>query len=266
MKRTIVFLLIVSMLAVLCGCGKAMPGQEEPKQESMPTRETAPNQAPAAIEGPGFDTPEDAILAYAGALQKGDVQEILSTFAVETYVDNFDLSAYLENTGAYTVAVQQPIPSSDAYTRELNLIARQYHITRNLTYMYMGLGKVENYVAPIPFNGDPYEEPAQLVAALVNDNWMDTLAKLETGRVLRLEDLFDKSGQMNASLEGQRKSLNCEELVPLALEVTIDSQRYYLCVDAACYNGRWYNCNFFGTIGAYLGADALHGGLYLLED
>ena len=261
MKRIIVWLLLVSMLAALCGCDQEMPGQE-----TTPTGETAPTQVSAAIEGPGFDSPEDAILAYAMALQKGDLREILSTFAVETYVDNYDLEAYLENTGAYTVAVQQPIPSADAYTRELNRMARQYHITRNLTYMYMGLGQVENYVSPIPFNGDPYEEPAQLVAALTNDNWMDTLAKLETGKVLRLEDLFEKSEQMYNSLEGQRKYLHCEELVPLALEVTIDTQRYYLCVDAACYNGRWYNCNFFGSIGVYLGADALHGGLYPLED
>lgn len=268
MNQKIISLLIACVLLVLCGCNAVSPSREESaqNQETNPNQEVVIVQAPTTVEGPGFDSGEEAILAYARALQKGDVQEILSTFAIETYVDKYDLTAWIENSGTYTISAQQPIPSSDEYTMGLNRIGRQYNITKNLTYMYMTLGKVENFVSPIIFNGEPYDKPSELVDDMVIYNWMDMLAKMEIGSVLRFEDLFQDVEQVNRALENYKRYLNCQELIPLAVELTIDGEQYYLCVDVACYDGRWYNCNFFGTIGVYLGADALGGGLYPLED
>ena len=271
MKKRIVCLLMACVMLLMCGCdmiSELTDALKEPDrpQESVAVQAPAAQPVPSTVEGPGFNSPEEAILAYARALQKGDVQEILSTFAIETYVDKYDLTAWIENSGAYTISAQQPIPSSDEYTMGLNRIARQYNITKNLTYMYMTLGKVENFVSPITFNGEPYDKPSELVDDMVIYNWMDMLAKMEIGNVLRFEDLFQDVEQVNRALENNKRYLNCQELIPLAVELTIDGEQYYLCVDVACYDGRWYNCNFFGTIGIYLGASALGGGLYPLED
>ena len=48
-----------------------------------------------AIEGPGFDSPEEAVSAYLEALKNGDAAGMLSTFAIETYVAEMDAQAYL---------------------------------------------------------------------------------------------------------------------------------------------------------------------------
>lgn len=268
MKKRIVSLLVACVLIMLCGCDKIPMKAENPTetQESTPAREPETPQGPVTVEGPGFDSPEEAILAYAKALQKGDVQEILSTFAVETYVENFDLTAWIDNSGAYTIAGSQPIPSADDYTMGLNLVARQYEITRNLTNMYLTLGKVENFVSPITFNGDPYDKPSELVDDMVIYNWMDMLAGMEIGDILDCEAVGHDPINMNRVLWYQLQYLRCEELVPLALELTIDGESYCLCVDVARYGEKWYNCDPFGTLAFYLGADALSGGLYPLEN
>ena len=63
MKKILTFLLALALCAGLCACGAGK------------------------VEGRGYGSPEEAVLAYAEALQAGDVKKILKTFAIETYVE-----------------------------------------------------------------------------------------------------------------------------------------------------------------------------------
>ena len=54
------------------------------------------------MEGPGYDSPEEAVTAYLEAMKKGDARGMLSTFAIETYVAEMDAQAYLERMWAFT--------------------------------------------------------------------------------------------------------------------------------------------------------------------
>ena len=49
------------------------------------------------VEGPGYTSAEEAARAYAEALKAGDLNAMLSTFAVESYVEHFDMAAYIED-------------------------------------------------------------------------------------------------------------------------------------------------------------------------
>ena len=267
MKKAIIWMLILCMLFSLCGCDPSTYGKQSPNTESSAANQTnAMDQDLDKVEGSGYASPEEAILAYAQALKQADVDEIIATFAIETYVEHFDLTAYIENTGVYSYGISQPIPSADAYTAELNRVARQYQISKNLTNMYMSMGKVENFFTPITFNGDPYGKPSELVDDLVIYNWMDMLSKLEIGQVLTVDDLALDSEGLSKTLENQKKYLCCDELVPLAVELTMDGEDYFLCVDLACYDGIWYNCNPMGMLGMLMDADVLSGGLVSLEE
>lgn len=48
------------------------------------------------IESRGYKSPEDAAKAYLEAFMNNDIDQMLSTFAVETYVKNFDLEKYVD--------------------------------------------------------------------------------------------------------------------------------------------------------------------------
>lgn len=64
-------------------CGAARPRVSTPETEFM-------------CEGAGFDSPYDAVQSYIDALNAGDVSAMLSTFAIETYVDNMDAAEAID--------------------------------------------------------------------------------------------------------------------------------------------------------------------------
>lgn len=76
-KRTISSLLLVFLLLNLSACNLRLPGT---------TRK---------FEGPGYKSASEAATAYAEYLCKSDFDSMLSTFAIETYTENYDLKAYI---------------------------------------------------------------------------------------------------------------------------------------------------------------------------
>lgn len=250
MKKILSILLVICTLLALCGCSK----DEEP-------------QASATIEGSGFKSPEKAILAYAEALQSGDVKEILSTFAIETYVDNMDMEEYLSASGYY--AMPTGLVSQDDYSREIRSIQRQYQLTQQLSYMYMNhseAGIPENG-APVPlppFSTSEYDSVDDFIDAMSVEDWAEILEEMVIGDVLTFEDFFPEKAEderFMEMLEKRADQYGCDEIVPLAVEITLDGVDYYLCMDVACYDGKWYNLSLLGTIGTMLGVPSMAGGL-----
>lgn len=245
MKRFFAILLVICTLLALCGCSKS---------ESAKSSDT--------IEGRGFKSAEKAILAYAEALQSGDVKEILSTFAIETYVDNMDMEAYLEQTGAYMLS--DGLVSEDDYSREIRLIKRQSDIAWKLGYLY-----INHTEAGFPENGQlvsirkEYETADKFIDAMIVEDWAEILEEMEIGDVLTAEDIIpDKlTEDYFKHLERQADIYGYDEIIPLAIEITLDGVDYYLCADAACYDGTWYIQNISGMIGTMLGANTMSCGL-----
>lgn len=253
MKKILAILLVICTLLALCGCSKDS-GEEQDESVSG---------ASVTLEGKGFKSPEKAAQAYAEALQSGDVREILSTFAIETYVENMSVEDYIAYTGAYSLTSGPA--GDDSYCQEIRMVQRQNQICTILTSLYMYHSSYGVVSAPIPYRNDPYGTPAELMEDLVVEDWMKLLKKMEIGDVLSAEDLMpDKiSDGYISNLETRAEYYGCDEIVPLAVEITLDGVDYYLCVDAACYDGKWYNLSPNGTIGAMMGAGQDTG--YLVE-
>ena len=49
----------------------------------------------------GFDTPEEAITAFCEALKEYDFEKALSTFALESYCENYDYAGFIERLRAF---------------------------------------------------------------------------------------------------------------------------------------------------------------------
>lgn len=249
MKKIISLVLAVVLCLSLCACG----GQQ-------------------TIEGKGYDSPEAALTGYAQALKTGNVPGVLSTFAVETYVEHFDLAAYWNHMGTVPPSGKNRLDSIDSYTTGINLINRQHEITGHLTNLYttISMGEdVSSLSMGIRFNGEPYDNAGELMDELMMDDWMATLSKMEfDGTFFYLEDVVGNAETVDKARENLRKQCDyygCEEIVPLALEIKLDGETYWLCVDVACYNGKWYNLQPFGTVGLFLGAPATNGGICIKE-
>ena len=91
------------------------------------------------IEGSGYVSAEDAVSAYLEAFKSTDVEAMISTFAVETYVDNYSLETDVERVRAYTLTLPQSFPSNNQFTTGLNIQRRQSQISDSIRFQYMSL-------------------------------------------------------------------------------------------------------------------------------
>lgn len=124
--------LLVCLLALLLAAAPAL-GEE------------AADGSAHAFEGSGFDSPEEAVTAYLEAMQEGDVQGMLSTFAIETYVDNVDAQTYLTRMGAFVPDDQEGVPLSNAYAREIAISRRYAGLADQLYMQYLYYSWPEEY-------------------------------------------------------------------------------------------------------------------------
>lgn len=248
MKKFVSILLVICTLLALCGCSKDSNDEED--------------NVSSTVEGKGFKSPEKAILAYAEALQSGDVKKILSTFAMETYVENLDMEEYLHQVSSYVISMG--LVSDDDYSREIRLVQRQYDIARQFGYLY-----INHTEAGFSENGQPvsireeYETADKFIDAMTAEDWAEILEEMEIGDVLEDKDIIpDKLTEgYYDNLERLADRYGCDEIVPLAVEITLDGEDYYLCVNVANYDGTWYNLAPMGMIGTMLGVDSMSCGL-----
>lgn len=98
------------------------------------------------IEGRGYDTPEEAAEAYLIALRNQDVDAMISTFPIESYVENYDFNAMVERLEAYVPNMEMPFPGSTPYTKNLNLESRRKFVTQSINNQYFYYNElIEDY-------------------------------------------------------------------------------------------------------------------------
>lgn len=219
----------------------------------------------SSVEGRGYNSPEEAFLAYTEALKAGNVSKILSTFAIETYVENYDLEAYLDNVGSFSMA-QGVMESNTPYAKEVNLITRQYQIIQQLRNLYavIALGG-DSINQPIVFNGTPYNDVDDFLDDYVMDDWMNILGEMQVDDDFQyLDDYLDGDALDRAeeNLEMQCDFYGCSEIVPLALEIELDGEEYLMTINVARYDGKWYNLTPNGLISTLLGSSPNTAGLW----
>lgn len=224
------------------------------------------------IEGSGYKTPEDAVLAYAKALKSANVSKILSTFAVETYVENYDLETHVEEMNSYSFAYNQKFLCVDNFTTDLNLLSRQQTIANNLTRLCFlsCLGEDSEIVQgyPIRFDGDPYNDPDELFDDIDFESWSEILSEMEfDDDFVYADDLVDEDSidMFEDHLDQQCDYYGCDEIVPMGLELELNGEDCILFVDVACYDGKWYILQQGGMLATWQGCSSYCGGLYIEE-
>ena len=60
-------------------------GETVMEEKPEVSKRVSASRVAGSFEGPGFDSPEDAALAYIEAFNAGDVQGMISTFAIEIF-------------------------------------------------------------------------------------------------------------------------------------------------------------------------------------
>ena len=218
------------------------------------------------LEGPGFETPEEAVLAFLEAMKERDMNGVLATFAMESYVENMDLEAYLESLGVYHYAL--PLPGEGDYVSAINLNLRQSDVTMDLFWQYITLVDPDSPILDgqaIPLRDCSAQE---LLDSLIQGDGTQTLASMEIGEFLKPESFSehysDEATQKNFAKRADY--FGGEKVQSMVLEVTVNGRAYIFCPDVICYDGTWYLLNPGGVLAMLLGADQKYSGFIPMDE
>lgn len=99
-----------------------------------------PAKQDLTIEAEGFNSPQESAKAYLEGLKANDLNSMISTFAVESYVDHSDLQAQVEFYNMYFFMSQEiNLPVTDDFSRDLNIQSRKKEIVQEIVKQYSAL-------------------------------------------------------------------------------------------------------------------------------
>lgn len=211
-----------------------------------------------SLEGAGFDSPEEAATAYLEAMQNGDAMGMLSTFAIETYVDNMDVQASLERMKAFNHSMLLLL-ADGAYLHDVLVGARYGEISNDLYMQYLF------YECGWEGSTIPLTEEGAVEAFLSNENLgafpalLQGLEFVEFVDPTALSERYASQG-IQESLEKLENGYGCDELTDVAMRLTDGGAEYYQFLQCARYGERWYVFSLTGSLASLMMLSPYAGG------
>ena len=249
--------LLICLLALLLAAAPALG-------EDLPSWVTdGGDAAREPLEGPGFGSAEEAVTAYLEAMKKGDLEGMLSTFAIETYVAEMDAQADLERMGAFQPGYGMRMPLGGDYQRQVAVAVRYGQLAESLAYQWMLYSWPEGYAA---FDGASVVlsedgDAEAFLAALAEGDAAARWQKMEVVGFVEPELMSTQYSDGSQSRARQAASHGCGEIVSVVAKLDVGGEEWYQCMDVARYGEKWYNLSLIGNIGHLLGLSLYSGGL-----
>ena len=222
-------------------------------------------------EGAGFDSPDDAVQSYIDALNAGDVSAMLSTFAIETYVDNMDAAEAIDRIRSINAAGYYTVPVVGSYIRGILIERRRDEISRLLYYSWL-------YYTTV---GTDFSDLGKMSPMAVNDqdslnNYLDVMqtspvetwpGHISVTAIYTPEDIRSSvpaayfSEQTQKNMEKQRLSCGADELAERVAMLDIDGSNAIQFMSCVRYGDRWYNRTPMSILAMIAGTETYSGGL-----
>ena len=244
-------------------------GETVMEEKPEVSKRVSASRVAGSFEGPGFDSPEDAALAYIEAFNAGDVQGMISTFAIETYVDHVDRAATMNRLYTFVIASQDTNPMPTPYVRDLLVSDRYGDIARQLRWQYFYYAMPEEY-------GDGIDKAVRFPSVDRTQQIQDFLGAFDSSPVnewigniafvgfvppedLIGEEFMDESNQEN--IKRLAACRGCDEIAEMVVHIQINGKDYYQCLECARYGDRWYVQSLTGNAVNLLRLDYSSAGL-----
>ncbi|MFV0252388.1 MAG: hypothetical protein ACK5H2_03530 [Beutenbergiaceae bacterium] len=215
-------------------------------------------------QGPGFETPEEAALAFVAGLREADIDAMAEVFAVESFTENCDNAALLEYTRAYSpIGGYCPYPATSDLGAAANLQARLGDIRSNV------VRAVTLHTSPQLWNDGTTETLPDEQA--VDDFIQQTTSDFENYPFADLEDAvsvapralyaeYDQVAEINESAAAMA-GLDPDDYVDVAITFESDGETWLFAPSAGRYDGRWYLLHQHGRLAEAVGMTPMYGGL-----
>lgn len=213
-------------------------------------------------ESEGFDTPWQAAAEYLKGMAAGDMDWMLGTFSIESYAKNYNLQAYMEYLQSYSYIQQSIIfPPVNALAEALVGSARKEQLERYILEQGEAL-----YMCGCYMKGSEVTEKVSFL------EWEEVADKMDLGSIEvvgyilpeELSDDFD-SEEISSQLDRQAQVYGAEQVQECVIVFAYEDEKYCLFMEAAKYNGKWYNSMFGNRLAMLLGLHSAYMGTVPLE-
>jgi hypothetical protein len=227
---------------------------------------SVPPAPSTAYEGPGSASAEEAVSTYMNGLAAGDADAMVSSFAIETFAEHFDLRAYLEWIGAYTLgATPILVPAETPFAAALGVEQRHGNVINQILFQYLGL------IAP---DVDP-----SLTVNVTDDTTLDefygdldtAVTALDTSEiesftfVPRAEvdpaaaEAYE-SEQNQANLDRRRGIFGADEISDVVVRFAVGGREFFAFFSVIRYGDAWWIDQLGGNFAQLLAIPALKVG------
>lgn len=184
---------------------------------------------------------------------------MVSTFAVESYVANFDLEERISQARSYQFYTEEVgLSNNSEHAEQINHYTRLASIIKRIKSDYFVLTGVDHSKSLQAFVGDSKEEDIQaFLQQLEYPEFDKKLSRIKIGDVLTKDD-FDIGEDIYSDIIGY-SYLDAEEFCDVAIEISFNGDLYYLFMLTAKLDGRWYNITSCSPLGLLCGADSSDG-------
>lgn len=185
----------------------------------------------------GFDSPEGAAIAFLEGLRDGNLEHMINSFAIETYVKNYDFEASISYNRFYNSSLETKFPNNNQFITSMNIESRQSSVRRLILEHYIYLCDMR--LVGIQLTGEM--TAAELTVQLTRQLNAPKLNTLQVIGFISPEDFLaqysEKEYQPDVLESAKRYGANSQTDVIAIFEV--DSNRYLQCFNMMEYNGKW---------------------------
>ncbi|MBP5701398.1 MAG: hypothetical protein J6W85_02995, partial [Lachnospiraceae bacterium] len=200
-------------------------------------------------------TPEEAVTAYAEYLQAGDFDGILSTFAMESFEENYSVEEFYDRIRAFSPGIatsgQQLVMlgNDSVLTSSVNLENRRAYISSSV---------FRQMIVPMAAQVDDEELASTLTSGITfiidDDDDLETLMEFLNSdpkfENIEIGDFLDKSdfdfdfGKALKEYNKYKKKSWGGDIENICMELEIDGDDYILFMTCVCYDDKWYIAEF----------------------
>lgn len=224
-------------------------------------------------ESEGFSSPEEAMEAYLEYMNQGDIQGMLSCFAIESYVEQMDPEAYLTRIGAVNAAIFVGSPAKTEYMNNLLAAKRYGKLSDMLLRCFLKYTYQDTEFSDLGDGGVTQIKDQATMDALFEimdrSPLLQGIGKIKVNSFEDPADYYEKyNDERNQTIreERYRQSFGCDEYQDVACVFTMDGTQYVQFMGCGSYGGKWYLTDFGGQIGSLLGLDFAYAGMIPLSD
>jgi len=190
---------------------------------------------------------------------------MISTFAIESYVGNYNLEAQVERLGIYMFNKVMPFPATNAYTRRMNIAYRCNQITNQIMYQYMFFNTPDAFNNGEIITLKDHKEVSDFVKKFERDTMGYIFEDLNIVGSIKPEDMVEiyRSENNQKAIANYARIFGADigDVTDVVIKFKADGESWVFCPGTVRYNGKWYLESLQGNVANLMGSTYHAGGL-----